>query len=161
MNGIIKDETLEGLESYAKSVELIPCQAWLGYHKYKDYDLTKLESSDIPESFLKVANRVLPAFRSDQQYNKMVLRQYNEGDEGKPHFDPRDVKGYVIVVPFGDYEGGTVIVDGNEEELNPGDIMIRQATIGFSMGPRHSVSTVESGTMYTLEILTFVKEGIS
>ena len=67
----------------------------------------------------------------------------------------------MIVVPFGDYKGGAIIVDGNETEISPGDIMIRQATIGFSMGPRHHVSTVESGTMYTLEILTYIKEGIA
>ena len=83
--GLINSDLINDLVLCAEKIDYVTCEPWLGYHKYIDYDLTNVKSSEIPESFLNVANRVLGLFKSDQKYNKMVLRKYNEGDEGKPH----------------------------------------------------------------------------
>lgn len=158
---ILSDAELKSISVFAKSAPYMPCPTWLGYYKRAIYELEDLGPFGLPDSFQKIALLVLPLVGTEQSYNTITLEQYNEGDTSSPHYDPRDVKGYVISIPFGNYEGGTVIIDKEEIELSPGDVLIRQATTGFGMGPRHNVAVVENGTKYVLEFLTIIKEDSS
>lgn len=155
---VIDTSILNDLEILADKAKYSLCSNWLGDYETSLYALENMSPFEIPHVFTKLAKVVLPLVETDQQYNNIMLQRHVEGTVVRPHFDPRDVKGYAIVIPFGIYEGGSIIIDGEEVEVNPGDVLLRQATKGFTMGPRHSISAVESGTRYALEFLTIIKE---
>lgn len=158
---VITKRQLEILCKVSEKLDYTPCDRWLGYHKVKEFDLQKLTANDVPKVFLDAAHLIFKIVGNEQKYNKIVVYKFEEGNVGKPHFDPRNIKGQVIAVPFGECEGGEIIFDGEEVDFQLGDLIIRNSTFGYSMSPKHSVKEIKSGTRYVLEFQTFIKEKLS
>ncbi len=141
------------LQEEAEKISYRPCPVWLGNFTFRTYDK---KSGPPSENVLYVAQK-LTDLVEDQTFNVVFLQKYEEGQEVYSHWDPRNNVGHTIIVPFGNFEGATHTIDGEEVKVEPGDVLIQQCTIGYSMGPKHSVSAVESGTRFALILNTIVE----
>jgi hypothetical protein len=162
--GAMNSGGISKLIEFAETLNYTPCSTWLGYYKEKVFYLGDMSKEDVPKILHSLAPAILGKLSAlgelseDNLFNQIVIKKYAEGDEGKPHFDPRDIKGKVVAIHFGDFELSTVRFDGEEVMVDSGDVIIRQATSGYTMGPKYNVSAVEGGTKYVLEFQTITKE---
>lgn len=92
---------------------------------------------------------------ADPNYNAAFIRRIPRSGEPLkrwPFNNARDV----ILLAFGDYEGGEFTVNGREIALNSCDIMTIPATDENGvLGPMFSISPVTKGTMYVLSLHCF------
>lgn len=161
IRNVLSEKEKQGLLRSAETAKYRPCPEWLGNFDFKVIDLKNIEESDVPKGLLKIASKLAGLLDTDQQFNTIFLQRYKEGSRVKPHIDPRNNKGHTIIAVFGDFEGGISTIDGKEEKLNAGDVIIQQCTIGYGLGPRHSVSEITKGTRYALILNTIIKEIIA
>lgn len=162
---MVKDDILATLESEAAKIKYRPCPNWLGNFQFKIYNEKESPSEElmvVAKSILKEleerSKAATPIQEAGKQiFNTIFVQKYESGEFVKPHRDPRSNVGYTVIIPFGEYTGGKHLIEGKEAEVNPGDVLIMPCTIGYSMGPRHSLSEIESGTRYALIFNTIVE----
>lgn len=153
IRGFLPESDLELLRKAAGDVSYRPCPAWLGNFQFKIYD----KNSGPPKNEVLYVAEKLTTLVDEQTFNTVFLQKYEEGEEVFPHWDPRTNVGYTVIAPFGNFEGATHTIDGEEIQVNPGDVLVQQCTIGYGMGPKHSVSAVEKGTRFALILNTIVE----
>lgn len=85
-------------------------------------------------------------------FNIAFIRWVSEEGEKLRRSPPNNV-GQVIMLPYGDYEGGDFIIDGRRIAMCEGDVLIMPATdTTGKLGPKYKISPVIEGTMYILSV---------
>lgn len=151
-NLLTKDD-LELLLDSVLFIRFRPCPKWLGNFQFKVYDKN---TDPPPKEIIQIANKVI-GLVDNQKFNTIFLQKYEYGEYVKPHIDPRNNVGKTIIVPFGEYTGGLSIIEGETIDVSPGDVLVQDCTNGYSMGPKHSVSKIESGMRFALILNSIVE----
>jgi hypothetical protein len=149
-------EVLYKLESIAGSVKYRPCPYWLGNFNFKVFNEKSLPEQEHLIVFDEALALAVSIADIKQDFNTIFIQKYEIGELVRPHKDPRSNVGYTIVIPFGEFKGATNTIEEDELIIEPGDFLVQECTNGFSMGPKHSVSAVQSGTRYALIFNTIV-----
>jgi hypothetical protein len=144
---------LDILLKEAEEVTYRPCPGWLGNFNFKVYD----KRSGPPSTGILYVAEKLTDLVDEQTFNTVFLQKYEAGEFVREHQDPRNNVGDTIIACFGDFDGATHTIDGEEVQVFPGDVLVQQCTVGYSMGPKHSVSEVIDGVRYALILNTIVE----
>lgn len=154
VRSFLTESDLKKIRDAVSGISYRPCPAWLGNFQFKIYD----KDSELPSKEIISVAEKLTELVDDQTFNTVFIQKYEKGQEVFPHWDPRTNVGYTVIAPFGEFEGATHTIDEEEVRVNPGDVLVQQCTIGYSMGPKHSVSAVEKGTRFALILNTIVEK---
>lgn len=158
-SGCINADMASKLLTFMSDSKFLLCEEWRGYYKKIEYDLINRDPLYIPDALTALAREVFSiANPINKGYNSILIKKYETGDFESPHLDPRRIKGFVISVHLGDYTGGELAFGDENIVTNNGDIVIRRATDGYSMGESNGVLSVHSGTKYIIEFLTISNE---
>jgi len=150
IENVLSQNDLDDFVLFAKDWKYRRCPKWLGNFSMIKFDLKQAKKENIPPVVLRIAEKVLGVIEIKQNFNTIFIQKYEPGQYVKPHYDPRNNVGHTVIIPFGEFEGGVSTVNSESFLLKPGNILIQQCTIGYSIGPRHSISAIESGTRYAL-----------
>ena len=161
LKGQIDNNLLNNMLSIASKIKYQPCSHWLGNYNVAEYPLYEMNGMEIPKELIAILMSVLDKIPVKQEYNFVTLQKIEAGEAVHSRIDTRNTVGKSISIPFGKYTGGLMIVNNEELDLHPGDILIRDSTNGYSMGLPHYTDLVTSGTKFILEIQTMIKGEIS
>jgi hypothetical protein len=92
------------------------------------------------------------------RFNEVFVQRYGVGCSVGEHRDPGTLIGLVVIAVFGDddFEGGKLVIEGQEIDARPGDVVLmRAADVSREKGralmmPLHHVTEVTKGTRCTL-----------
>lgn len=112
----------------------------LGILPRRNYGVGESRNNEAFKEILVEARKLAQVICPELNYTTIMM---NHNYEALPHMDKNN-DGYSVVVAFGDYEGGELVVDGKE-------LSIRHRPMKFCASETlHSVKPITSGDRYSI-----------